>query len=101
VLYWEYKRRLGLLLEFRRLGSDYFANLSQPQFGLRPAENETARRARQQMNLILPEVIRSFDLIGLYEPDTTLHHPHFGGYAGPLDFLANIFDLWRFRLIRK
>jgi hypothetical protein len=99
MLYWECKRRLALLVNFKRLGADYFANLSQPQFGsLQPLENQTTRQVRQQINLILHEVIASFDLIGA--PRTAYYSPPpaFGGYAGPVDFLANLFDLWRFQI---
>jgi len=99
MFYWECKRRLALLLAFKRLGADYFANLSQPEFGsLRPVENEAARQARQRMNLILHDVIRSFDLIGAARIGYYTPPPAFGGYAGPLDFLANIFDFWRFQI---
>jgi hypothetical protein len=99
MLYWECKRRLVLLSDFKRLGANYFGSLSPPGLGsLRPVENDTAQRARHQINLILPEVIRSFDLIGAVRTAYYSPPPAFGGYAGPLDFLANFFDLWRFQI---
>jgi hypothetical protein len=81
------------------LGADYFTSLSAEGLGYpQPVENETARRARQEINLILPEVIRSFDLIGAVRTAYYSPPPAFGGYAGPFDFLANLFDFWRFQI---
>lgn len=81
------------------MGATYFANLSPPQFGsLQPVENDTARQSRQRMNLILHEVVRSFDMIGAARTVYYSPPPAFGGYAGPLDLLANLFDLWRYRI---
>ena len=98
MLYWECKRRLNTLAQFRALGSQYFTNLTPVAFGRPPQENQAARMARLEMNRILGEVVESIDLLGMSRLVYYTPPPRIGGFAGPMDMLANLFELWRFQL---
>lgn len=97
MLYWECKRRLKSLREFRQLVADYFSNIEFHGF-YDPEENGVAQRARTEINYHMGDILYSCNLIGLtcdiyYSPP-----PAVGGVAGPLNLISNIFQLWRFQI---
>jgi hypothetical protein len=104
MLYWECKRRLALLREFRALASDYFANIEYADWmdiGGEPTVNEKSQKARNQINDMMHDAQLSFDLLGL--PHTLLYTPPpmVGGYRQNVDVIGNIFDLWQFQMGRQ
>src|SRR5437763_11832110 len=65
MLYWECRRRLRQLQQFRILAADYFDNVTHASWmaGRTPILNDKAQRARHQINLMMNEVAFSLDLI--------------------------------------
>lgn len=90
-MYWEYKRRLRDLRVFKTLGALYFSNITLDDFRLEPVESQKARSVRQAMNRMLESVAQSFDLLGLPRSISN-------AFVGDVDILANLFQLWRFRI---
>jgi hypothetical protein len=97
MLYWECKRRLAELREFRQLVVTYFTNrtFSQPRT---VHENDAARKARGEINLQMGQLIRSCVLIGhsltvFYSPP-----PVRGGPSGTLNLVQNMFELHNFQI---
>jgi hypothetical protein len=104
MLYWECKRRLALLRQFRALASDYFANIEYADWmdiGGEPTVNEKSQRARNEINHMMHDAQLSFDLLGL--PHTLVYTPPpmVGGYRQNVDVVGNMFDLWQFQLGRQ
>jgi hypothetical protein len=98
MLYWECKRRLRALREFRSHVETYFSNTEfGGPFG-HPDEQQAARNARLQINRRLGDVEASFRLVG--EPSWIYYNPPAitGGITGDISLLANIFNLWRFQI---
>jgi hypothetical protein len=100
MLYWECKRRLALLRQFRVLAFDYFENIEYASWmtGGAPEMNVKAQKARHEMNRMMGDVVLSFDLLRIphvvfYQPP-----PRASGYAQNLDIIVNAFDLYSFQI---
>lgn len=96
MLYWECKRRLEQLRRFRVLVFDYFQNIQMPDWmsaGVPPRMNETAQRARHEINTVMGDVVVSFNLLGV---------PHVlipsGGVGQGINVVDNIFALYQFQI---
>lgn len=48
--------------------------------------------------MMMSEVTRSIDLMGIPRTIYYTPPPAFGGFAGPVDLVANVFQLWQFRI---
>jgi hypothetical protein len=97
MLYWESKHRLSELLEFRELVVTYFRHRTIPHFDT-VCEDDTARRARDELNLRMNAAIRSCFRIGesltvFYSPP-----PAIGGFTGDLNLIRNMFDLHSYHI---
>jgi len=97
MLYWECKRRLNELLKFRELVVTYFSHRTIPHFQT-VHEDDTARKARSEINLRMNAAIRSCLRIGqtltvFYSPP-----PVRGGFAGNLNLIQNMFELHTFQI---
>jgi hypothetical protein len=95
VLYWESKRRLKELREFRQLVRSYFSNTGFDSMGRRH-ENADAREERARINLKIPEVVRSCTLIG-HSLTLSYNSPRHG-LAGEINVVTNLFNLDRQRI---
>lgn len=100
-MYWESKRRLALLRQFRLLASDYFENIEYVSWmagGAPPNMNVKAQKARSEINRMMGDVVLSFDLLGI--PHVVFYQPPpiTGGYAQNLDVILNTFNLYSFDL---
>jgi hypothetical protein len=89
VLYWECKRRLKNLRDFRGLVDNYIVSL-----GIRPGSDRTAQSdeshaIRTQINLNMSEALESCDLIG----EITTVGYSYQGYTTPLNLIRELFDL--------
>jgi hypothetical protein len=100
MLYWECKRRLDLLRQFRRLALDYFNNVRYPDWMSDggPILNESAQKARVQINRLAEDLVPTLDLLGIGHSVTYTPAPAVGGYIQHIDVVANVFDLWRFQI---
>jgi hypothetical protein len=101
MLYWECKRRLALLRQFRVLAFDYFENIEYASWmegGAPPNMNVKAQKARHDMNRMMGDVVVSFDLLSI--PHVVFYQPApiTGGYAQNLDVIVNTFDLYSFQI---
>jgi hypothetical protein len=99
MLYWECKRRLGLLRRFRVLTSTYFENVRFASWmaGGEPILNEPSQKARHEINLVLNDVEQSLNLLGIQHH--VLHQPApTRGLVQPVNVLLNMFILWQFQL---
>lgn len=99
MLFWECRRRFNQLVEFRKIAHDYFSNIQYGDWmarGCAPSQNDTSQRARNQINLMMHEVVDSFDLMGISHSITYTPPPMFRGYVQNIDLIGNIFDLWQF-----
>ena len=101
MLYWECKRRLTTLRQFRILAVDYFQNIQYAGWqsgGVLLPLNETAQNARNSMNLLLSEVTTSLDLIGvshvIYYQEPRIR----GGGTQFVDIVLNVFSLREFQI---
>lgn len=101
MLFWECRRRLDQLIEFRKLAVEYFSNLQYADWmsrGSPPRLNEISQRARSQINLMMHDLVDSFDLMGVSHTITYTPPPIIGGYIRNIDVIGNIFDLWQFEV---
>jgi hypothetical protein len=101
MLYWECKRRMELLRRFRVLAFDYFGNIQRSSWmagGAPPTMNDTAQKARHEMNHAMEDIVLSFDLLGIVHGVTWTPPPAVGGYVQHVDLIANIFDLYAFSI---
>lgn len=101
MLFWECRRRLEQLVEFRKVAYDYFSNIRYADWmarGCPPTMNETSQRARNQINLMMHDVADCFDLMGVPHSITYTPPPIIGGYVRSIDLIGNIFDLWQFEI---
>ena len=95
MLYWECRRRLQGLREFRRLVAEYCRNTGFDSRGLRH-ENAEARMLRSRINADLPEIMRSASLIG--HSMCLTYGNRAQGFAGEINLLTNLFNLDRQRI---
>lgn len=97
MLIWENTLRLRKLISFANLVTQYFNNLEPIGF-LEVKEDNKARRARSEINSVIDEAHRFIIEAGItpiiyYSPP-----PAFGGLAGTIDVVQNIFNLHRFQI---
>ena len=95
---WEHKKRVKTLDRFLGLVQTYTANLQDSSMLPDPIENEAARRAREELNLILRS---SKDYVHLVGVPVTIHYspPQLtGGLAGEVDVIGNFFVFPRLQL---
>jgi len=50
------------------------------------------------MNLILKDVVQSIDLIGIPRIVHYTPPPAIGGFAGPVDLITSVFQVWQFHI---
>jgi hypothetical protein len=102
MLYWECKRRLATLQQFRILAFDYFQNVRylSRQHALRgqASMNDKAQKARHEMNQLLNDVVLSVDLLGVAHVIRWTPPPMIGGYIQNVDIFGNIFGLSAFEI---
>jgi hypothetical protein len=100
MLYWECKRRLANLRQFRLLAVDYFRNVRyvSRQNALRGQAllNDTAENARHKMNQLVPDIVESLDLLEVARIVTWTPPPMIGGYIQNVDLIGNVFGLTAF-----
>jgi hypothetical protein len=95
VLYWECKRRLNELEEFRGLVDQYFNNLSYGR-GRRTYQNEESFDARQKINLTLQRIGDSCSRVG--QPMVVNYSDPRTGYQTRMNLLLEIFDLRNYQI---
>src|SRR6266700_53681 len=100
MLYWESKRRLKNLPRFSSLGAMHFANIQSRHWMASgpPIENKDAQDARYELNVMMPDVVLSVDLVGVPHTAYYTPPPAIGGYAGPIDLITSIFELYQFSI---
>ena len=101
MLYWECKRRLALLREFRLRAVDYFENIEYAGWmagGAPRPMNEAAQKARHDMNRMLGEVLISLSRLTVPHVVSYQPPPRLGGYPQNVDVILNIFSLWEFQI---
>jgi hypothetical protein len=101
MLYWECERRLDLLRQFRALVFDYFQNIEYPGWasaGTPPRMNDISQKARNQINYLLEDAERSFDILGISRVMVYTPPPRVGGYAQRVNLIANMFSLWQLQI---
>ncbi len=89
MLYWECKRRLKNLRDFRSLVDDYIDSLGIRPGSGRTVQTEESHTIRTQINLNMSEVLESCDLIG----EITTVGYSYRGYSTPLNLIRELFDL--------
>jgi hypothetical protein len=97
MLYWECKRRLNTLREFRQLVVTYIRGGGVTTLGRR-VETPDSRAARDAINLRMGDAVKSCVLIG---HSLTLYYsppPVSGGLTGQINIVENLFQLDRFRI---
>jgi hypothetical protein len=99
VLYWECKRRLRALEEFRSLVVRYFDTVAYVAgHGDRIQQTEESRKVRRKINDLMQDVGFSCNLIG--QPLTVQYVPSplVGGFQGNLSLLSNLFELREYHI---
>lgn len=97
IFYWEARRRLGVLEQFRRNAERYlqFATWT-PHGGWH--EDDNARSLRQQLNEGVHDVRAACSFVGVATHVYYVPPPITGGVAGDIDLLENFFNLPRFQI---
>ena len=101
MLYWESKRRLESLREFRDLVLEYFSNAKSKYVAGAPLENEKAHQTRTEINRRVGMVLKSCQLGG---ESLTVYYtppPLTGGVATPINLLLEMFELWRYPIPKE
>jgi hypothetical protein len=100
VLYWECKRRLQDLQDFRNLLASYFDSLSKVTSGARTRKVETSEseQVRNAINLRLQDAVVCCELVG--ETVTVFYSPPpaLGGFQGRLNLLREVFNLREYHI---
>src|SRR5438105_895264 len=100
MLYWESKRRLRSLRNFRQLVTTYFDNTHFSNMG-RPVEQEEALKARKEINLMAGEVLESCARIG-HTMSMDYTPPPLTGLPGfRINVVNSLFEFDRLRIPRK
>ena len=93
---WELRRRQRDLHRFHQLTVQYFNNVRARGYIAPPEENESAQRARVEINSMLLRILR---VVGESGVDATIlwtPPPMIGGRIQSVDIIANMFNLQRF-----
>ncbi|MCK4532884.1 hypothetical protein KAU39_03795 [bacterium] len=94
----ENRNRTKLLVEFRKNVVNYFDNVEDADIGLGVYENEEAKQLRRTINMNLDRMYSLIILSGVkpvmcYSPPRAI-----GGFAGDIDLVINIFNLYEFQI---
>jgi hypothetical protein len=92
MLYWECKRRVGELRQFREVVRSYFRNTAFDTMGRRHAVTDLSE-LRTKINIMIPEVVRSSYKIG-HSLSVNYNHPRYG-ISGRINVIENLFSLDR------
>jgi hypothetical protein len=92
MLYWECKRRLRELREFRELIKEFFSNTTFDTRGRRHALIDVSE-LRERINKALPEAVKSCYRVG-QSVSVSYNHPAYG-ISGNVNVLENLFALDR------
>ena len=101
ITIWENRRRVKFVEEFRELVNGYFENIQYLRFMHPPTENQRAEDIRPQINLRLRRASRIVYLAGV---PTSIYYsppPAIGGLAANIELLANIFNLYQYRMGKR
>ena len=100
ITYWENKRRLALLSRFHDLVVTYFNNSDFDQHWISETrtENQAARDARAEINLMVDEVSAIVFAAEIASHVTWTAPPALGGRSQRLDLLMNLFGLDRYQV---
>ena len=93
MLYWECKKRLERLKEFRALITEYFQTVGRMSGSGRLVPNEASVPIRKEINERMKDVLDSCHLV---REDMTVFYsppPLLGGYQGRLNLLLELFEL--------
>ena len=97
IPYWENRKRVKMLIKFRKLVVNYFNNVEYNSFfSLR--KNQEAIKLRHEINLCLDKIYSYIISAGI---NPTIYYsppPAIGGIAGDIDLIHNIFHLHRFEI---
>jgi hypothetical protein len=95
MLYWECKRRLAELRQFREIVLSYFAGTGFDTMGRRHA-SESVIPLRTEINKLIPETVRSCYRVG--QGISLSYLDPVTGYSGHINTIENLFSLDRFRI---
>lgn len=98
ITFWENERRLEKLVKFHIYVVDYFNDSHKDTFGIHLTEGEKAKHSRRKINLMIDEVHKMIIAAGINCNVRLVPPPAVGGYAGKVDVLMNLFDLYRFNI---
>ena len=98
ITFWENERRLKKLIKFRNYVVDYFNDSHKDTFGIHPTEGEKAKHSRRKINLMIDEVHKMIIAAGINCNIRWVPPPAVGGYAGKVDVLINLSNLYRFNI---
>src|SRR6266478_2773490 len=90
MLYWECKRRLGELRQFREAVHTYFQNTTFDTGGRRHAMTDL-REVRTRINKMIPETVRCFYRIG--HSASVSYVSQYQGVSGHINVIENLFAL--------
>ena len=96
ILIWENKRRVNILVDFRKLIIKYFDNTKLDWMEKELEENEIANATRVKINRILDEVHSIVIFAGLNPSIRYTPPPAIGGYIQDVNLIHNIFIIHRF-----
>lgn len=94
ITWFENKKRLEILIEFKQLLTKYHQNIRYADIGIYVIENRAASRTREIINKKIDCINKAIEGAGL---NTVLI---FSGYGmnGPIDLLQNIFNLHQYNI---
>jgi hypothetical protein len=93
ILYWEAKRRLDLLTNFKTRVTDYYATARWDRLSHQWVENNQAKELRRQINEEMREVAVAAHFVGISMTMFYTSPAATGGPAGDISLLDNVFNL--------
>ncbi len=93
ISWWENKKRLQLLHEFREEVVTYFNNSEYSWQAEGMIENDNAKQARTKINRVMHEIHAIIKLARVNPVVTSTPPPAIGGYVKQVDVILNIFNL--------
>ena len=101
ITIFENHRRVSALEEFSELVNGYFDNIEYTRLMHHPIENQRAQDIRSQINLRLKKASKIINLVGVPTSFYYSPPPAIGGLAANIELLANIFNLYQYRMGRR
>ena len=98
ILPYENKRRLKLLIDFRKELITYFNNTEFKFFDQYLSENDEARKVRIKINLSLDEIYEIILNAGISPYITYTPPPAIGGFIKNIDLIHNIFHIQMYKM---